>query len=167
MKITILNADITKLEVDVIVNASNKWLTRGGGVSGAIHETAGPELEEECSQRKHELGIDKINIGDVVITHGHNLPAKYVFHTVGPVYGSDEVSLLKKCYINSLDKADSMNLKTIAFPGISTGVFGVPVEESAKIVSDVLKNYKPMALEDVFLVFINEKEVEMYKKYVK
>lgn len=163
----ILKADITKLEVDVIVNAANKYCTRGGGVSGAIHSAAGPELEKECIERKKELGIEQINIGDVLVTHGHNLPCSYVFHTLGPVYGQDDVNLLKRCYENCLQKAESMNLKSIAFPGISTGVFGVPVETSAKIVKQVLDEFQPHILKEVFFVFIKDEDVEIYNKHLK
>lgn len=167
MKVTILNADITKLEVDAIVNASDKWLSRGGGVSGAIHSAAGPELEKECIERKKSLGIEHINIGDVVITNGYQLPVKYVFHTLGPVYGKDDIETLEKCYTNCMGKADSINLKKIAFPAISTGIFGVPVDDSARIVKRAIDNFTPDVLEEVFLVFINDGDIKIYGEYFK
>lgn len=163
----IQKADITKLKVDAIVNAANKYCTKGGGVSGAIHKAAGPELEKECLERKKQQRIETIDIGDVLVTGGHELPCKYVFHTLGPVYGEDDVNLLKRCYSNCLDKAEKMSLKSIAFPGISTGIFGVPVELSARLVKEVLDKFQPVNVREVFFVFIDNEDVETYTKYLR
>lgn len=128
--IEIVAGDITsQKDVDAIVNASNAQLVKGGGVAGAIHRAAGPGLEEECRP------LAPIRPGQAVITRGHQLPNKYVIHCLGPVYGKDhpEDVLLASCYRQSLELAEKLQISSIAFPAISTGIFGYPMQEAAQI----------------------------------
>ncbi len=153
--------DITKRRVDAIVNAANRQLLPGGGVCGAIHRAAGPELARECA----EIGF--CDTGEAVITKGYNLPAKYVIHTVGPVYsGSEEdPKLLSNCYKNSLKLAVKNSLNSIAFPSISTGIFGYPIEKAAKIALSTIidfleKNGKPSLVE---MVLFSQSDFDVYR----
>ncbi len=134
MEITLLQGDITKVEADAIVNAANSSLLGGGGVDGAIHRAGGPAILEECRKIRDKQG--RCAVGEAVITTGGRLPAKYVIHTVGPVWNKGdeaEKALLRNAYLNSLQLAVKHDVKTIAFPNISTGVYRFPKQVAAEI----------------------------------
>ena len=162
-EIKILKGDITKLKVDAIVNAANRTLLGGGGVDGAIHRAAGKKLLEECRT------LNGCETGQSKITKGYNLPAKYVIHTVGPVwYGGDksESVLLKSCYITVLTLANENNIKTIAFPAISCGVYHFPIDKACKIAYDTITEFinKYDCFEKVIFIDINDSVIEVYKR---
>jgi O-acetyl-ADP-ribose deacetylase (regulator of RNase III) len=136
--ICILQADITTLAVDAIVNAANETLLGGGGVDGAIHRAAGPELKRFCA------GLGGCPTGEAKITPGFRLPARHIIHAVGPVWRGgvhDEAALLANCYRNSLELALRNGVRTIAFPSISTGVYGYPKDEAARVALSVMREY--------------------------
>lgn len=162
-EIEILKGDITKLKVDAIVNAANRTLLGGGGVDGAIHRAAGKKLLKECRT------LNGCETGQSKITKGYNLPAKYVIHTVGPVwYGGDksESVLLKSCYITVLTLAKENNIKTIAFPAISCGVYHFPIDKACKIAYDTITEFinKYDCFEKVIFIDINDSVIEVYKR---
>lgn len=136
--IKLVQEDITKLKVDAIVNAANSKLAGGGGVDGAIHRAAGPKLPNACKK------LDGCNTGSAKITPGFNLPSKYIIHAVGPVWrggNSNEAKLLESCYFSSLEVARQYNINTIAFPNISTGIYGFPKREAAEIAIRTVKSF--------------------------
>ncbi len=161
-KIEIVKGDITKLKVDTIVNAANSTLLGGGGVDGAIHHAAGPELLNYCSK------LNGCPTGEAKITPGFNLPAKFVIHTVGPIWNGgnyNEEIHLANCYKNSLKLAVDNKLKTIAFPAISTGVYGYPLENAARTALKTVKEFLSYdnSIEKVVFVCFSSFDFETYK----
>ncbi len=155
--------DITKLECDAIVNAANKSLLGGGGVDGAIHRAAGPNLLAECRT------LNGCKTGEAKITKGYNLKAKHVIHTVGPIYSNapSDAIRLADCYRNSLDLAKTYDLHSIAFPSISTGVYGYPLEEATSVVADTVTKWLEENQDyDMHIIFVcfGEKAYSLYKK---
>lgn len=166
-KIKLIKGDITKQQVDAIVNAANSSLMGGGGVDGAIHRAGGKKILEECMLIRSKQG--GCETGKAVITTGGNLLAKYVIHTVGPVWNggkNDEETLLSNCYINSLELAFSYGIKTIAFPNISTGIYRFPKDLAAKIaISAVEKFIKDNThIEKVIFVCFDDENYLIYKE---
>jgi O-acetyl-ADP-ribose deacetylase len=158
--IQVLQGDITRQAVDAIVNAANSSLLGGGGVDGAIHRAAGPGLVAECRL----LGGCKT--GEAKATKGHNLPAKYVIHTVGPVWRSgdnDEDRLLASCYRKSLDVANGLKVKSIAFPAISTGIYGFPKQRAARIAVNEVQEHCG-DIEALFFVCIDSETADIYRE---
>lgn len=166
MQLKVYKGDITKLKVDAVVNAANSSLLGGGGVDGAIHRAAGPELLEECRN------LHGAKTGEAKITKGYKLPAKYVIHTVGPVWrgGSHgEPELLTSCYRNSLMLWKENNLKSIAFPAVSTGIYGYPKKEAAEVaVRTILKETKGLGDEyEVYLVAFDTETELLYQETIR
>lgn len=165
MKVDLIKADITTLQVDAIVNAANSSLLGGGGVDGAIHRKAGPALLEECMQVRQRQGGCKT--GEAVITNAGNLPCKKVIHTVGPVWNGDKKEkewLLQQCYRNSLDLALENGLKTIAFPNISTGIYHFPKDLAALVAINTVKAHPALEKFDrIIFVCFDEENFLLYE----
>lgn len=166
MKLEIINTDITILAVDAIVNAANSSHTGGGGVDGAIHKAAGPQLREYC------ITLKGCKTGHAKISPGFNLKAKYIIHTVGPVWNNgteNEEEVLRKCYENSLHLASENNIRTIAFPCISTGAYRFPFDKAAVIALSTIDEFLKMnnSIEKIFLVVFGQKEFDQYERIYK
>jgi O-acetyl-ADP-ribose deacetylase (regulator of RNase III) len=165
-KIELIKGDITKVKTDAIVNAAHSSLLGGGGVDGAIHRAGGPQILEECIAIRNRQG--KCNTGEAVITSGGKLPAKYVVHTVGPVWNGGhkkEPELLANCYTNSLKLAVENNIKTIAFPNISTGIYGYPKREAATVAVTAVKEFLATndSIEKVIFVCFDDENLALYR----
>lgn len=154
-KITLARGDITEQPVDAVVNAANSSLLGGGGVDGAIHRRGGPAILEECRKIRKTQYPDGLPTGQAVATTGGNLPARWVIHTVGPVYSQseDRSNLLASCHIEALRIADEMGAKTVAFPAISTGVYGYPLDEAAPVAVRAVREARTQVEEVRFVLF--------------
>ncbi|PXV67629.1 macro domain-containing protein [Halanaerobium congolense] len=163
IELQLIQGDIAAQEdIEAVVNAANAKLKIGGGVAGAIHRAAGPELEEACRE------LAPIQVGEAVITSAFELPNQYVIHTLGPIYGQDkpEAELLARCYQNSLHLGEECQLKSIAFPAISTGAFGYPIKEAAEIslntIKEIAGELKKIRL--IRFVLYSSRDFNEYKK---
>jgi O-acetyl-ADP-ribose deacetylase (regulator of RNase III) len=169
MEIEVLNLDTTKLEVDAIVNAANTSLLGGGGVDGAIHRAGGAEILKECIKIRNKQGGCKT--GEAVITTAGNLYAKYVIHTVGPVWSGNKEEkkiLLHKCYVSSLELASNYNLKTIAFPNISTGIYKFPKQIAVEIAFDAVFNSDHIhKFNKIMFVCFDTENFDLYEQKLK
>jgi O-acetyl-ADP-ribose deacetylase (regulator of RNase III) len=166
-RVHVVVGDIAKQDVEAIVNAANSSLLGGGGVDGAIHRAGGPEILEECREIRRTRFPEGLPTGEAVITTGGKLAALYVIHTVGPIYGEHrgkEAELLANCYHNSLTLAVEKNLTSVAFPAISTGVYGYPRQEAAEVASRTIENFlsTDRQLKEVRLVFFQSGDAEIF-----
>lgn len=164
MKIHLVKGDITKVKADVIVNAANSSLLGGGGVDGAIHRAGGAAILNACRDIRNRQG--KCKTGEAVITTAGKLPAKYVVHTVGPVWNNGQgkpAEQLAACYRNSLELAETNGAKSIAFPNISTGIYGYPKAEAASVAIREIHGFVPEVIEEVIFVCFDEENYGFYK----
>jgi O-acetyl-ADP-ribose deacetylase (regulator of RNase III) len=166
-RVSVVVGDITRQDVEAIVNAANSSLLGGGGVDGAIHRAGGPEILAECREIRRTRFPEGLPTGEAVITTGGKLAALYVIHTVGPIYGEHvgkEAELLANCYHNSLTLAVEKNLTSTAFPAISTGVYGYPLAEAAEVASQTIENFlaTDRQLKEVRLVFFQARDAEVF-----
>lgn len=169
-RVLVVIGDITRQDVDTIVNAANSTLLGGGGVDGAIHDAGGPQILEECRAIRETEYPKGLPTGEAVITTGGDLPAKFVIHTVGPIYGREperQAELLASCYQNSMLLARGHHLTSIAFPSISTGAFGYPKIEAAKVASTAIKDFlaNDDQIREVRLVFFLQRDARVFLQY--
>lgn len=167
MKIKLIQGDITKITTEAIVNAANTSLLGGGGVYGAIHRAGGKEILDECIKIRNKQG--GCNVGEAVITTAGNLPSKYVIHTVGPVWNGDKdekKTLLTNCYKNCLKIAENKELKSIAFPNISTGIYHFPKDKAAEIAIETVKSFQFNSIEEVIFVCFDQENYNLYKNLI-
>ena len=169
MKIEIQQGDITEISIEAIVNAANSSLLGGGGVDGAIHKKAGPKLLEECIKIRNKQGGCKT--GESVVTGAGDLDAEYVIHTVGPVWNGGKgnvISLLSSCYETVLDLCVENEVKKVAFPNISTGIYKFPKMEACKIAIDTIKNYKNKSqIDTIVFVCYDVENLRVYQQYMR
>jgi O-acetyl-ADP-ribose deacetylase (regulator of RNase III) len=168
-RVAVKIGDITKEQVDAIVNAANSSLMGGGGVDGAIHRAGGPEILKQCKEIRAKEFPDGLPTGEAVITTAGRMAAKHVIHTVGPVYGrggGEKAELLASCYRNCLRLAVEHGLKTIAFPAVSTGIYGYPLSEAAKVSSETIEDFlgSNASLNQVRLVFFSASDANVFMK---
>lgn len=169
MEIRVIQSDITIIKADAIVNAANSSLLGGSGVDGAIHRKGGSDILKACQDIRNKQG--KCNVGEAVITTAGNLDARYVIHTVGPVWnkgGIEKEKLLNECYNNSMLLAMENNVRSIAFPNISTGIYKFPKDLAAQIAIDTIRKFKAQGIvEEVIFVCYDKENFELYDKLLK
>ena len=166
-RVTVVVGDITRQDVEAIVNAANSSLLGGGGVDGAIHRAGGPAILEECREIRRTRFPQGLPTGEAVVTSGGNLPALYVIHTVGPIHGEQggrEAELLANCYHNSLALAVEKNVTSVAFPSIATGVYAYPRDAAAQVSSRTIEKFleNDLQLKEVRLVFFQPHDAEIF-----
>lgn len=171
-KISVLVGDITKQKVHAVVNAANRELTGGSGVNGTIHKAGGPEIYRFCEDLRATKYPDGLAAGQSAITPGGKLTAKWIIHTVGPKYGQHEgkeAELLASCYRTALELAESHKLESIAFPAISTGVYGYPADEAARVARQAIQDMLPKmkSLKEIRMVFFDEKGKKAWEEGVR
>jgi O-acetyl-ADP-ribose deacetylase (regulator of RNase III) len=168
-RVLVTTGDITAVHVDVIVNAANSSLLGGGGVDGAIHRRGGPAILEACRELRRTRYPSGLPTGEAVLTTAGTLPARFVAHTVGPIWGRDEpaAKLLGSCYSNCLALAEQQGLESVAFPAISTGVYGYPKDQAAAVASQAIADFLAVArsVRSVQLVFFNEGDREIFTQH--
>jgi O-acetyl-ADP-ribose deacetylase len=164
MKIELLRGDITEQAVDAIVNAANRSLLGGGGVDGAIHRAGGPAILEACKRIRAEHYPDGLPTGEAVATTAGALPARWVIHTVGPVYAKsqDRSEQLAACHVNALRVADELGARTVAFPAISTGVYGYPLEDAAPVALSAVRS-ADTSVEEVRFVLFDRRSLDAFR----
>jgi O-acetyl-ADP-ribose deacetylase (regulator of RNase III) len=169
-RVVVKVGDLTREDVDAIVNAANSSLLGGGGVDGAIHAAGGPQILKECRELRRSQFPDGLPTGQAVITSGGSLTARYVIHTVGPIKGTSDAQdaqLLANCYRNSLHLAVKQKLRTIAFPAISTGIYRYPLDQAAAVASSAIQEFldSDQQLEQVRLVFFRTADAELFVQH--
>jgi O-acetyl-ADP-ribose deacetylase (regulator of RNase III) len=169
LKTSSIIGDITQQKVDAVVNAANRELAGGSGVNGAIHKVGGAEIYRFCEELRATKYPDGLPAGQSAITPGGKLPAKWIIHTVGPKYAQHdgkEAELLASCYRTALELAESHKLESIAFPAISTGVYGYPPEEAAKVASQAVQSslQSLKSIQEIRFVFFSERELKIFRK---
>jgi O-acetyl-ADP-ribose deacetylase (regulator of RNase III) len=169
MDITLVQGDITTQEVDAVVNAANSSLLGGGGVDGAIHRRGGPAILEACRALRADRLHDGLPAGQAVATTAGNLPARWVIHTVGPVFskGEDRSAVLASAYRESLRVAEKLGAATVAFPAVSAGVFGWPLDDAARIAVETARAHDPVSVQEVRFVLFNQQAYDAFAAHLR
>lgn len=169
MDITLVQGDITAQEVDAVVNAANSSLLGGGGVDGAIHRRGGPAILEACRALRADRLHDGLPAGQAVATTAGNLPARWVIHTVGPVFskGEDRSAVLASAYRESLRVAEELSAATVAFPAVSAGVFGWPLDDAARIAVETARAHDPVSVQEVRFVLFNQQAYDAFAAHLR
>jgi O-acetyl-ADP-ribose deacetylase (regulator of RNase III) len=169
MDITLVQGDISAQEVDAVVNAANSSLLGGGGVDGAIHRRGGPAILEACRALRADRLHDGLPAGQAVATTAGNLPARWVIHTVGPVFskGEDRSAVLASAYRESLRVAEELGAATVAFPAVSAGVFGWPLDDAARIAVETARAHDPVSVQEVRFVLFNQQAYDAFAAHLR